>query len=118
MENPLFLIGSLSISNLVIHQCGSGICHYPIMNRVPSLTIGTLCYDREDIAQRLQELGVSGHIPHPDDNADYWNIFLEMMNRFEKDTLIDYDMMDKLQTEIDDTMLNFQMEEVIQYALA
>ena len=38
------------ISNLVVHQCGSGMYHYPIMNRVASFTIGTQCYDREDIA--------------------------------------------------------------------
>ncbi len=106
------------ISNLVIHQCGSGMYHYPIMNRVPSLTIGTLCYDREDIAQRLQELGVSGHIPHPDDNSNYWDIFLEMVNRFEKNTLIDFDMIDRLKLEINETASNFQMEKVIQYALA
>lgn len=106
------------ISNLVIHQCGSGMYHYPIMNRTPFLTIGTQCYDREDIAQRLQELGVSGHIPHPDDNPDYWRVFLEMIERFEKNTLTDYDMMDKLRVEINETMANFKMEEVIQYALA
>ncbi len=106
------------ISNLVIHQCGSGMYHYPIMTRTPFLTIGTQCYDREDIAQRLQELGVSGHIPHPDDNPDYWNIFLEMVDRFEKNTLTDYDMMDRLRIEINETMLNFKMEKVIQYALA
>lgn len=106
-----------SISNLVIHQCGSGTYHYPIMNKVPSLTIGTQCYDREDIAQRLQELGVSGHIPHPDDNPDYWNVFLEMVDRFEKNTLIDFYMMEKLRIEIEETTENFQMEKVIQYAL-
>lgn len=106
------------ISNLVIHQCGSGMYHYPLMNTVPFLTIGTQCYDREDIALRLQELGVSGHIPHPDDNADYWNIFFEMVNRFENNTLTDYSMMQKLRNEIIDTMSNFEMKKVIQYALA
>lgn len=106
------------ISDLVIHQCGSGMYHYPIMNRVPSLTIGTLCYDREDVALRLQELGVSGHIPHPDDNSDYWPIFLEMVKRFEDNTLVDFDMMDKLRLEINETGANFRMEKVIEYALA
>lgn len=106
------------ISNLVIHQCGSGMYHYPIMNRVSSLTLGTQCYDREDIALRLQELGVSGHIPHPDDNADYWNFFLEMVNRFEKKTLTNFYMMDKLRIEINETMSNFRMEKIIEYALA
>ncbi|SMP25629.1 hypothetical protein [Chryseobacterium profundimaris] len=105
------------ISNLVIHQCGSGMYHYPIMNRVPSFTISTQCYDREDIALRLQELGVSAHIPHPDDNPDYWNIFLEKVERFENKNLIDYKMMDHLQNEINETMANFNMEKVIEYAL-
>jgi hypothetical protein len=105
------------ISNLVIHQCGSGMYHYPIMNRAPFLTLGTQCFDREDIAQRLQELGVSGHIPHPDDDPDHWHIFVELVNRFENNTLTDYDMMDKLRKEINETMANFNMAEVIQYAL-
>jgi hypothetical protein len=105
------------ISNLVIHQCGSGMYHYPIMNRVPSLTIGTLCYDREDVAQRLQELGVSAHIPHPDDNSNYWEIFLELVERFEKKNLTDFNMIDKLRLEIDETSSNFKMKEVIDYVL-
>lgn len=106
------------ISNLMIHQCSAGIYHYPLMNRIPSLTIGTQCYDREDIALRLQELGVSGHIPHPDDNPEYWNIFLELVERFEKNTLVGYDMMDKLRNEINETMASFDIEKVVQYALA
>lgn len=106
------------ISNLVIHQCGSGMYHYPIMNRVASLTLGTKCYDREDIALRLQELGVSGHIPHPDDNADYWNIFLKMIDKFEENNLINYNMIDRLQDEITRTMSDFDMKKVIDYALA
>ncbi len=106
------------ISDLVIHQCGSGMYHYPIMNRVPSFTIGTLCYDREDVAQRLQELNISGHIPHPDDDSNYWEIFLGLVNRFENNTLIDFDMMDRLKLEIHETASNFQMKKVIQYTLA
>ncbi|WP_417941113.1 hypothetical protein [Flavobacterium sp. RS13.1] len=117
--NKLFPLNYIcGISNLVIHQCSASIYHYPIMNRVASLTIGTQCYDREDIALRLQELGVSGHIPHPDDNADYWNVFLEMVNRFEDNTLTDFDMLDKLAVEINETMASFKMEKVIEYALA
>lgn len=105
------------ISNLVIHQCGSGMYHYPIMHRVPSLTLGTQCYDREDIALRLQELGVSAHIPHPDDDPGYWNIFLEKVEKYENNSLINYEIMDHLRNEINDTMANFNMEKVIEYAL-
>lgn len=105
------------ISNLVIHQCSSGIYHYPIMNGVPFLTIGTQCYDREDIALRLQELGVSGHIPHPDDNFNYWNIFVELVEKFENNKLTDFVMLDNLRNEINQTMSNFDMAKVIEYAL-
>ncbi len=106
------------ISNLVIHQCGSGMYHYPIMNRVPSLTIGTQCYDREDIALRLEQLGVSGHIPHPDDHSDYWNIFLKLVDKFEKNNLVNDTMMDQLRNEINQTVSDFKMQEVIDYALS
>ncbi|QZK91027.1 hypothetical protein K5V07_11210 [Flavobacterium sp. CHNK8] len=106
------------ISNLVIHQCGSGMYHYPIMNRVPSLTLGTKCYDREDIALRLQELGVSGHIPHPDDDSNYWDIFLKKVNKFEQNTLTDYEMIDRLRVEINEVASNFKMNKVIQYAFS
>jgi hypothetical protein len=106
------------ISNLVIHQCGSGMYHYPLMNKVPFLTIGTQCYDREDIALRLEELGISGHIPHPDDNPNYWNIFLELINKFENNTLTDFVVMDKLLDEINETMSIFNMDKVIQFALS
>jgi len=61
---------------------------------------------------------VSGHIPHPDDNSDYWNIFIEMINKFENQTLIDSNMMEKLYLEINETMSNFKIEEVIEYALS
>lgn len=105
------------MSDLVVHQCGSGMYHYPIMTRTPFLTIGTQCYDREDIAQRLQNLGVSSHIPHPDDNPNYWNIFVKSMSKFENHTLTDYRMMDRLKNEIDETMASFNIEKVIRYAL-
>lgn len=117
--NKLFPLNYIcGISNLVIHQCSASIYHYPIMNRVPTLTISTQCYDREDIAIRLQELGVSGHIPHPDDNPDYWNVFLDLVNRFEKNSLTNFVMMNKLRDEINETMSNFEMEKAIQYALS
>lgn len=116
-NNLLPLNHVCAMSNLVIHQCGSGMYHYPILNRVPSLTIGTQCYDREDIALRLEELNVSGHIPHPDDNPNYWTIFLELVDRFEKNTLMDFSMVDRLKREINETMLNFDVKKAINYAL-
>jgi UDP:flavonoid glycosyltransferase YjiC (YdhE family) len=53
--------------DLVVHQCGSGTYHYPLLHGVPAVTVGTRCHDREDVALRLQELGVSMHVPAPEE---------------------------------------------------
>lgn len=66
----------------------------------------------------VQELGVSAHIPHPDDNPEYWNVFLEKVDQFENNSLINDEMMDQLRNEINKTMSDFNMEKVIEYALA
>lgn len=54
-----------SRAKLVVHHCGSATYHYPLLHGIPSLTIGTQCYDRDDVAVRLQELGASQHLPSP-----------------------------------------------------
>lgn len=107
-----------SISDVMMHQCSASIYHYPIMNAIPSITIGTQCYDREDIAIRLEQLGVSAHIPHPDDNAKYWEIFEVTVEKFMENKLVDKKAMEKLQMEIQSTMDNFDINEVIAYAIS
>lgn len=57
--------------DLVIHHCGSATYHYPILEKVPSITIGTGMYDRNDVAVRLQELGISEHIPSPKEAKNF-----------------------------------------------
>jgi len=103
--------------DLVIHQCGSGMYHYPILNEKPTITIGTQCYDREDVAIRLEQLKVSKHTPHPNDNNDYLNIFTQHLENFKNSTLCDFTKLKELKEEIYSTMLNFDMEEVIKYTL-
>lgn len=106
------------LSDLVVHQCGSGMYHYPIINKVPSITVGTRCYDREDVALRIQDLGVSGHVPHPDDNTRYWDIFIDLVERFENGLLVNKEMMNKLSLEIKNTTTNFNIRNVINYVQA
>lgn len=106
-----------SIVDLVIHQCGSGMYHYPILNEKPTLTIGTQCYDREDVAIRLEQLGVSKHIPHPNDDPNYLEIFKTHLRSFENNQLCDFKKLGELKDEIYETMLNFDMQEVINYTL-
>jgi UDP:flavonoid glycosyltransferase YjiC (YdhE family) len=71
-----------SKSDLVIHHCGSGSYHYPIINHAPSITIGTQCYDRDDVAVRLEELGVSMHLPAPAEHGDFVRSFVEKVEQY------------------------------------
>jgi hypothetical protein len=103
--------------DIFIHQCGNGIYHYPILNEKPSITVGTQCYDREDVALRLQELGVSKHIPHPEDNKDYLSLFAEAIEEFEKGSLTDFETLKKLKDEIYETMLSFDARKLIDFTL-
>lgn len=103
--------------DLIIHQCGSGIYHYPILNDKPVITIGTQCYDREDVALRLQQLGVSKHVPHQNDDADYLNIFKTQIEAFEKKEICDFRVLKMLKEEIHQTLLKFDMEEVLSWTL-
>jgi len=67
--------------DLVIHHCGSGTYHYPIIHSTPSITIGTKCYDRDNIAIRLQELGVSTYLPSPDECDQFVDLFKNSVER-------------------------------------
>jgi|GEM_PF-2000811 len=68
--------------DLMIHHCGSGTYQYPILHEIPSITIGTRFYDRDDVAMRLEELGVSKHIPSPSECNDFVSLFKETLGMF------------------------------------
>lgn len=103
--------------DLIIHQCGSGIYHYPLLCMKPAITLGTQCYDREDIAIKLQQLGVSRHIPSPNDDNGYLKTFAKSLHLFEKDNLCDQKQLKKLNEEIFQTMLEFDAEEMLKFTL-
>ena len=103
--------------HLVIHHCGSGLYHYPILNLKPAITIGTQCFDREDVAIRLEELGLSKHVPSPFDDVNYMNVFKKNMDIFERDELCNYNNLGKTKQDILETMLGFDVEKVIGYTL-
>ena len=116
--NPFLPLNYIcSIIDIFIHQCGSGIYHYPILNEKASITIGTQCYDREDVALRLEELSVSRHVPHVDDNQNHLEIFIKHIKSFEEDTLCDFSKLKELKEEIFETMISFDIKEVFDYAL-
>jgi len=103
--------------DLIVHHCGSGIYHYPIMHRKPTITIGTQCYDREDVALRLEQLEVSRHTPSPGDDIHYLEIFEACLDTFENGQLCNMEILGKLRDEILNTMSNFNAEQAINYAL-
>lgn len=106
-----------SIVDLVIHQCGSGIYHYPLINKKPAITFGTRCYDREDIALRLEELKLSKHVPSALDNDNHLKIFKSHLIDFEKGYLSDPNQLNSISKEILDTIQNFNPIEVLEHSL-
>jgi UDP:flavonoid glycosyltransferase YjiC (YdhE family) len=103
--------------DLVIHQCGSGMYHYPLLHRKPAITLGTQCYDREDVALRLQERELSRHVPSANDDRNFIRIFEDALLAFEKDQLASSAELGKVRDEIHRTMLDFDMEEVILHTI-
>jgi hypothetical protein len=49
-------------ADVIVHHCGSGTYHFPLLYGRSAVTIGSNCFDRDDIGERLQELKVSRHI--------------------------------------------------------
>jgi hypothetical protein len=68
--------------DFMLHHCGSGTYHFPILRQLPSITIGTGCYDRDDVAARLAELGISTHIPAPAECDDFPRLFKQVVASF------------------------------------
>ncbi len=107
--------------DLMIHQCGSGTYHYPIMHNLPTITVGSGCYDREDVAERLMELGVSVHLPGPAEQSDFRERFKAAIDQYltnpcgflpEREEKLRW-----LNSEIQQTLASFDFPEVLQSAI-
>ncbi|HEX5085924.1 MAG TPA: nucleotide disphospho-sugar-binding domain-containing protein [Blastocatellia bacterium] len=107
--------------DMMIHQCGSGTYHYPIIHKLPTITIGTRTYDRDGVARRLQELGVSTHLKAPEERPDFEEAFQEAIERYyELDCALVAETrqrMDALNEEISRTRAAFNLEAVLQKAV-
>jgi len=109
-----------SQSDLMIHQCGTGTYQYALSHRLPGVTVGTEYYEMETIAMRLQDLGVSVHLPSPDRE--------EFKMAFEKAISSYFDSPDFLEEkrwnlsvlhqEIQETKEAFDFERLLQVAAA
>jgi hypothetical protein len=106
--------------DLMIHQCGSGTYHYPILHQVPMITIGTQCFDREAVALRLEEIGVSVHLAAPEERPDFEEAFLEAVERRFSDELLlaeTRQRMTGLNKEISRAAAAFDLETILQKAV-
>ena len=123
-NEQFFHYSDLSVSyvcskvDLIIHQCEGNICYYPLLHQKPVITIGTQYYDQEVVAERLQRLKLSKHIPCSTEGADYIQALDMCLELFEQGQLTDFDELKKITQEIEDTMLSFDMEEVIDATLS
>ncbi len=68
--------------DLMIHHCGSGIYHYPILYQKPAVTIGTNCFDREEIARRLAHEKLSFHLDAAENDPDFLHAFQSALQLF------------------------------------
>jgi UDP:flavonoid glycosyltransferase YjiC (YdhE family) len=106
--------------DLMIHQCGSGTYHYPILHQVPMITIGTQCFDREGVALRLEEIGASVHLAAPEERPDFEEAFLEAVERRFSDELLlaeTRQRMTDLNKEISRTAAAFDLETILHKAV-
>jgi hypothetical protein len=69
-QNELFLHASFlpldtvcAKVHLMVHHCGSGTYQYALRHKVPAICLGSRCFDRDDVARRLEELGAAKYLP-------------------------------------------------------
>lgn len=114
---PLHLV--CSRVDVAVHHCGNGTYHYPLLHEIPSVTVGTGCYDRDDVALRLQELGAATHVPPPDACEDFAGRFTQAVAAYLEDgrARAARTSLAALRAEIDQTVAAFNCENVVRSAV-
>ncbi|HLG57386.1 MAG TPA: hypothetical protein VI485_18740 [Vicinamibacterales bacterium] len=112
---PMHLV--CSHASLVVHHCGSGTYHYPLMHELPSIAIGTRCYDRDEVALRLHQLGACTYLDFLDESAAIDARFAEMvdtyLNRSSPETQRCLASVRSLRSEIDTVTASFHFDRVL-----
>jgi len=108
--------------DLMIHHCGSGTYQYAITHKVPAICIGSGCYDRDDVAHRLEQLGVAKYIPHTlnvDAFAEkFRETFDECMSAGSSWHAMATKRLQLLKDEVDQTTARFDFESLLKRAAA
>ena len=106
--------------DVMVHHCGCGTYQYPVMHEVPSIIVGTQCFDRDDVGMRLEELGTSVYLPGPQENENFVSDFKRTIEQFFADSgrLIQEKKKNlaALNREVERTVNNFNFESVLQKA--
>lgn len=107
--------------DLAVHHCGCGTYHYPLIHKVPTVTIGTGWADRDDVALRLQALGASAHIPHSEKAEQFRTSFEQGVAGFLNDSSVTLERakasLETLNQELNETASRFRLEQVLEDAL-
>lgn len=114
-----------SNTDLMIHHCGSGTYQYQILHQLPGITFGTGFTDREDIALRLEELGVGCHVPAPSEcselGLDFLTLFKKKFEKLNAPTNPSYRSakrkLAELKAETDQEMASFNFTSVLEQAV-
>ena len=111
-----------SRADLMIHVSSSGMYHYPLLHRKPAITLGTQCYDREGTARTMESLGLSRHVPAPEEADRFTTLFREAVASFlEARYPFDRSLPQRFEpvgTELDAAARQFEIDRVVQAALA
>lgn len=107
--------------DLMIHHCGSGTYQYPIIHQTPAITIGTECYDREEVAYRLEELGASTHLPSPLEQSGFSKKFRKTVELYLRDSEFikkQKEILSELSKKTEQTEKQFDIRKVIDFAVS
>ena len=107
-------------ADVVIHQCGSGTYYYPLLHGTPTITLATGFVDREDIALRLEDLGVSVHVRESADPGVLAKAIVTAAHAWlEQAALSRYRAhVRPLQREIGDVSASFRIHDLLELAVA
>lgn len=122
-QSRLFASGYLPMDqvcskvDLIIHQCGNGVYNYQLKHKIPGITLGSACYDRDDVAMKIEKLGAVGFIPAGLDDEAYNEKFSEMVRQLLDPSSEEYMTQKaallKLHEEMIHVQQNFDFEKIV-----
>jgi|GEM_PF-5662099 len=66
--------------DFMIHHCGSGTYNYQLLYELPAIILGSNCYDRDEVAMKLQEQGAAHYFPANFEKAAFYRDFNKIVD--------------------------------------